>query len=520
MHSFRYRAVQDYLIPLAEWQRDRDRILKETDLAQYADGKKVLAQLKDALSERFARTNENICNGTNSFAKLSADGKIRVTTPRTDSSAESFISSTLGSRGIVPILDVLKSADRYCNFTKSFQHQSPKHAKIKPSPEVFMAGVMAKGCNIGIRKLARISTGLDAGPLRNAVDKCFGRGNIQAANKIVTDSIQKLALANLYVNEPDMHHSSSDGRKVSVATSSIQAAYSPKYFGQEQGVTDYTFVDERQVFFHGVVFTATDRDATHVLDGLLDNAVPHSHMHSTDTHGYTDPLFGASFLMGITFAPRLAKPHKYALYSFSSGKTHKKLGHVLTPSELVKHKVILRNWDDVLRFIATIKSHRCSASQLFKRLSSYAKQHPLYRALKEFGRILKSQYLLTYFDDVKLRQKVQKQQNLAEQAQKFAKAVFFDNEREFQEGGIEDQQEVVDCRLLLQNCIVLWNYLSLSEHVANAESKQDRMEIVAAIKTGSVMTWAHINLRGEYTFTPPSAKDPYFDIRKIRSIRI
>ncbi|WP_354335680.1 Tn3 family transposase, partial [Undibacterium sp. GrIS 1.2] len=39
------------------------------------------------------------------------------------------------------------------------------------------------------------------------------------------------------------------------------------------------------------------------------------------------------------------------------------------------------------------KSKKCvsrkvaTASQLFKRLNSYSKQHPLYRALKEFGKI-------------------------------------------------------------------------------------------------------------------------------------
>jgi len=35
-------------------------------------------------------------------------------------------------------------------------------------------------------------------------------------------------------------------------------------------------------------------------------------------------------------------------------------------------------WDEILRFVATIKRRVTSASQLFKRLNSYARQHPLY----------------------------------------------------------------------------------------------------------------------------------------------
>ena len=48
------------------------------------------------------------------------------------------------------------------------------------------------------------------------------------------------------------------------------------------------------------------------------------------------------------------------------------------------------------------------SSQLFKRLSSYAKDHPLYKTLKEFGRIIKSIFILTYYDEVELRQRNRK----------------------------------------------------------------------------------------------------------------
>jgi TnpA family transposase len=36
-----------------------------------------------------------------------------------------------------------------------------------------------------------------------------------------------------------------------------------------------------------------------------------------------------------------------------------------------------------LRFIATIKLKETTASQLFRRLNSYSKQHPLYQYLRQ-----------------------------------------------------------------------------------------------------------------------------------------
>jgi len=75
--------------------------------------------------------------------------------------------------------------------------------------------------------------------------------------------------------------------------------------------------------------------------------------------------------------------------------------------------------------VATIKSKQTTASQLLKRLTSYSKHHKLYTALKEFGKIIKSDFLLTYIDDVELRQRIEKQLNKVENSNKFSKAVFW-----------------------------------------------------------------------------------------------
>ncbi len=48
------------------------------------------------------------------------------------------------------------------------------------------------------------------------------------------------------------------------------------------------------------------RDATHTLNGILDNqTVPPIEEHTTDTHGYTEIILGAYDLLGLRFAPRI-----------------------------------------------------------------------------------------------------------------------------------------------------------------------------------------------------------------------
>ena len=47
----------------------------------------------------------------------------------------------------------------------------------------------------------------------------------------------------------------------------------------------------------------------------------------------------------------------------------------------------------------TIILKETPASQLFERLNSYSHQHPLYKALKEFGQIIETMFILRYVDE-------------------------------------------------------------------------------------------------------------------------
>ena len=183
-------------------------------------------------------------------------------------------------------------------------------------------------------------------------------------------------------------------------------------------------------------------------------------------------------------------------------------------------KLILEHWDDILRFVASINTQHASASQLFKRLSSYARDHPLYQALKEFGRLIKTQFILSYFDDVELRQRIQKQLNRVELSNKFSKAVYFDNDQTFQDASLENQEITAACKLIIQNAVILWNYLYLSEQIALTKTREDKKALISDVIRGSVITWRHVNFRGEYDFSPAASKGRQFDLPTIKTLNI
>ncbi len=518
--SYRYRAIQDYLIPEAQWHAERYRLMELAGLTRFSDGERYLADLKHGLEERFRIVNERYRAGDNPHLSVDDDGLAKIRTPGTAFNEEQAVADLLVQRGIVPVQQLLRDVDQISHFIGCFKHLSPKHSKLKPTPETVLAGILGKGCNIGVDKLANISVGINTNTLRNTVSWCFSLKNIQAANNTIINLVDKLALSNAFRKYPDELHTSSDGRKVNVAVDSIHANYSFKYFGNDKGVTMYTFIDERHALFYSTVISASDREAAFVIDGLLQNDVVKSDIHSTDTHGFTESIFAATHLIDTAFAPRIKKIGKQKLYGFSSKATYKKRGYAILPSRTINQKLILKNWDDILRFMATIKLRFSSASQLFKRLSSYAKDHPLYQALKEFGRIIKTQFILTYYDDLELRQRIEKQLNKVELANRFSKAVFFANNQEFQDGTKEEQEIATACKVLIQNAIVLWNYLYLSQLLARTVDPEQRNDMIEAIVDGSILTWRHVNLQGEYDFRRTAANDTTFDLPSILALKL
>ena len=185
----------------------------------------------------------------------------------------------------------------------------------------------------------------------------------------------------------------------------------------------------------------------------------------------------------------------------NSPKYYQELGYQVLPKRKINIEIIEENWDDILRFILTIKSRRTTASQLLKRLTSYSKHHKLFTAIKEFGKIIKTDFLLTYIDDVGLRQRIEKQLNKVESANRFSKAVFFGNNAEFIFATQEEQNIANNCKRLIQNAIILWNYLYIDKKLQEAKSQSQKDEIIEAIKNSSIVHWSHINFYGTYDFT-------------------
>jgi len=122
---------------------------------------------------------------------------------------------------------------------------------------------------------------------------------------------------------------------------------------------------------------------------------------------------------------------------------------------------------------------------------------------------------------VELRQAIEKQLNKIENAHKFSDAVSFGNNQEFIYATKEEQEVAEGCRRLIENSIICWNYLYLSQKIAEEKDLDQKQEVIDAIKSGSIVAWRHINLHGEYDFSEEKLQDSIgLDVPKIFEFKL
>lgn len=509
-HSYRYKCLNQYLIPLHRWEKDKDKLLRQADMLAYANFKDVIYKLDLDLHQQYQETNEHIKENINTDVTSNGLGGYKLASMKKTTHEQILIDDAdialYPDKDFVTVSEVLNTVHQASGFLNEFQHHSHKYLKDRPENRVFIAATIGIGCHFSTPQFAKLSRSINNTALVTTANNYMSVENSRQACNRILKFVEKMPLASLFIEDHGVQ-TSSDGQKWTVSNESLNANYSFKYGGRDLVVSAYSFIDSRNLFFHSEVISGSEREAHYMIDGVLKNDVVKSELHSTDTHGYTEMIFGASHLLNISFAPRIKNIHKQHLYSLKSKRTYSSRDYPVLPKKKINTKIIEKYWDEILWLLVSIKLGETSASQIFKRLNSYSRNdNPLYLALKEFGRIVKSHYILRFIDDPELRRIVQKQLNKGESGNKLDKALAIGRPY-YTQTTKEEQETVESCKRVLKNAIVCWNYMYLTQKLMATKNKVHKQALINKILSSSTASWKHLLIHGEFDFSDRTLKD-------------
>jgi TnpA family transposase len=239
--------------------------------------------------------------------------------------------------------------------------------------------------------------------------------------------------------------------------------------------------------------SANERDATHVLDGLLYHESDlRIEEHYTDTAGFTDHVFAMMSLLGFRFAPRIRDLADKRLYV--PGKEQRLPALAGLIGGTINSKLIAAQWQELA---ASIRQGTVTASLLLRKLASYPRQNSLAAALREIGRIERTLFTLEWLQSPDLRRRVQVGLNKGEAKNALARAVFFNRLGEMRDRTFENQRYRASGLNLVVAAIILWNTIYL-ERAIGLLSQKGRTISDDLLVHLAPLGWEHINLTGDY----------------------
>lgn len=219
--------------------------------------------------------------------------------------------------------------------------------------------------------------------------------------------------------------------------------------------------------------------------------------HYTDTHGFTEQLFGLCYLLGFQFAPRFKDLADQQLYKIDK---HTHLGK-LQPlfRQTIDWDLIKEQYDQLVRVVASLKNRTAPAHVVLKRLRNSSPSDKVAKALTALGRIVKTIYILRYLSDENLRRRVQRQLNRGEHRHNLARWLFFANRGEFRSGDYEEIMNKASCLSLLSNAVLVWNTLEMTKIINQLKSGGEEIANVELAHI-SPLLFSHVIPNGTYRF--------------------
>lgn len=497
--SRRYGSPETYLMTKENWAAHREEVCQQLGLT--ADGRSRLEKRTTELKELLPRLDRMLDRSDGiriEEGELIVPGFEADPRPQRVLDLDNRLSKMLPQ---IELTDLLIEVDTWTQFSSQLTHSAGTPSRIPDLQTLLYAAILAQGSNMGLTEMARsavLPTGDSISYDRLAWTNAWYLR--QETLEWATDT-----LVNFQYQQTLAHRwgggilSSSDGQRFPARDNVRNAQALPRYFGYGKGITFYTWTSDQYSQYGTKVISSTLRDATYVLDEILNNETELTIVeHTTDTHGYTDLVFGLFDLLGLQFSPRIRDLGSKTLYKLiGDPETYRNLDVRLTGR--IKLDRIKAHWDELLLVAGSLKLGYVTASLLISKLQAYPQRNRLTKLLQEYGRLNKTIFILRYLEDEALQRRIEAQLNKGERLHQLRKFLFFGREGSIRHKQLDAQTDQAQCLNLITNAVIVWNTVYMQAAVDQLRKKgfdvcdEDLMML-------SPTRFEHISRYGTYHF--------------------
>jgi len=365
------------------------------------------------------------------------------------------------------LLDVLKETDLRTGFTQQFSSVASRtHLDKATLQKRLLLCLYGLGTNIGIK-------GINLGEHGETYESLLYVRQRFIQRESLENAVAQVANATLAVRQPHIWGDgtvacASDSRRFATQGENLKTSWHARY--RQRGIMVYWHVERKSLAIFCQVISPSSSEVAAMLQGMLRHLTTMQVDRTyVDTHGQSEIAFAFCYLLGFDLLPRLNGIHRQKLYRPRTGHPRDYPNLQLVLSRPINWRLIQQQYDDMIRFAASLFFGTADAETILRRFTRSNLQHPTYQALAELGRAVKTIFLCRYLHSLDLRREIQEGLNVIENWHSANRFIFYGNLGQLFSAPLLDQQISALALHLVQNSLVYINTLMLQHVLAQPE---------------------------------------------------
>ena len=452
LHSDEYA---DYREQLLSWEESAPLVeehCRELGLRPTPEG--FVGQLKTRLSKT-AREVDRLYP-ENSGVAIGPDGEPVLKETRAKGPTKAMKNLEAAIAGRMPersLVDVLCAVEHHTGWSRHLGPLSGSEPKLEDARGRYLLTAFCYGTNMGPAQTAGHTRGAATAHELGYVNRRHVTvGKLEAAATDVINAYAGLDLPRVWGTGET---AAADGTKIELRENTLMSEYHVRYGGY--GGIAYHHVSDTYVALFTHFIACGVWEAVYILDGLLKNASEiQPHKVAGDTQAQSTPVFGLSYFLGVELIPRIRNWKALTLFRPDEDAAYEHIDS-LFGDQAIDWGLIETHWRDVVRVVASIRAGKVLPSTLLRKLGNYSRKNRLYRAFREIGRAVRTEFLLRFLASQELRRQITAATNKAESYNGFSKWLLFGGEGVVPDLDPEDREKRLKFNQLLADSVVLQN---------------------------------------------------------------